>query len=70
MPMSRQMADLLGDIYPDTLFDMTQEQIAVQQPGNATVVARRVDYLTDSLFAGRADRNPRYRRASQEERAE
>jgi type IV secretion system protein VirD4 len=70
MPMSRQMADLLGDISPDTLFDMTQEQIAVQQPGNATVVARRVDYLTDSLFAGRADRNPRYRRASQEERAE
>ena len=69
MPMSRNMADLLGDISADALFDMTQEQVAVQKAGKATVVARRVDYLTDSVFAGRADRNPRCRPASRAERA-
>jgi type IV secretion system protein VirD4 len=66
-PMSQQMSELLGDITPDALFDMTPEQIAVQQGANPTVVARRVDYLTDSLFAGRADCNP-LSRASQAQR--
>ena len=68
MPMSRQMADLLGDISADTLFGMTKEHVAVQTAGHSTVVARRVDYLTDSLFAGRADINPRHRRMPETER--
>jgi type IV secretion system protein VirD4 len=68
MPMSRQMADLLGDISADTLFGMPHDQVAVQTAGHPTVVARRVDYLSDSLFAGRADANPRYPRPSIVER--
>jgi type IV secretion system protein VirD4 len=68
MPMSRQMADLMGDISADALFAMTREQVAVQTAGNLSTIARRVDYLTDSLFAGRADINPRHHRANSSER--
>jgi type IV secretion system protein VirD4 len=43
------------------LFGMTREQIAVRLAGQPTAVARRLDYLTDRLFAGKFDANPRYR---------
>jgi hypothetical protein len=62
------MADLMGDISADALFAMTREQVAVQTAGNFSTIARRVDYLTDSLFAGRADINPRHHRTDATER--
>ncbi|MGP0091242.1 MAG: TraM recognition domain-containing protein [Xanthobacteraceae bacterium] len=61
MGMSRPIADLLGDISADTLFGMTRDQIAVRMAGEPTVIARRLDYLTDGLFAGKFDANRRYR---------
>jgi type IV secretion system protein VirD4 len=60
MGMSRPMADMLGDISADALFSMTSEQIAVHVPRNPTVIARRLDYLADGLFADTFDVNPRY----------
>jgi type IV secretion system protein VirD4 len=61
MGMSRPIADLLGDVSADTLFGMTRNQLAVRMAGEPTVIARRLDYLTDSQFAGKFDPNPRYR---------
>ena len=60
MGMSRPIADMLGDISADTLFTMTSEQIALHVPRNPTVIARRLDYLEDDLFADTFDVNPRY----------
>ena len=62
MGMSRQIADLLGDITAEALFAMTGEQIAVHIARKPTVIARRLDYLKDSRFAGKFDTNPRYHR--------
>lgn len=62
MSMSRQIADMLGDISAEALFAMTGEQLAVNVARQPTVIARRLDYLGDSLFAGRFDANPRYHR--------
>ncbi|TPV99667.1 MAG: hypothetical protein USCAAHI_00879 [Beijerinckiaceae bacterium] len=61
MGMSRQIADMLGDISAETLFAMTGGQLAVHIARQPTAIARRLDYLTDSLFAGRFDANPPYR---------
>jgi hypothetical protein len=61
MGMSRPIADLLGDVSPEMLFGMTREQIAVRLAGQPTMIARRLDYLKDRLFAGKFDTNPRYR---------
>ena len=60
--MSRQIADMLGDVSAETLFAMTGGQLAVHVARKPTVIGRRLDYLRDSLFAGRFDANPRYRR--------
>jgi type IV secretion system protein VirD4 len=62
MGMSRPIADMLGDISPEALFAMRQDRIAVRIAGNQTVIARRLDYLTDRLFAGTFDANPHYHR--------
>jgi hypothetical protein len=62
MGISRPIADVLGDISAEALFTMTPEQIAVRVPRNPTLVARRLDYLADDLFADTFDANPRYRR--------
>ena len=43
---------------------MTTQQIAVRFAGRSTVIARRVDYLADQMFAGKFDLNPRYRQQS------
>ena len=61
MAMSRPIAELLGDETPEALFAMTREQIAIRMNGQRTVIARRLDYLTDRPFAGKFDANPRYR---------
>jgi type IV secretion system protein VirD4 len=60
MGMSRPIADMLGDISADALFTMTSEQIALHVPRSPTVIARRLDYLKDDLFADTFDVNPRY----------
>ncbi len=62
MGMSRQIADMLGDISAEALFAMTGEQIAVHVARKPTAIARRLDYLKDSRFAGKFDANPRYHR--------
>jgi type IV secretion system protein VirD4 len=59
--MSRPIAELLGDVSADTLYSMSRKQIAIRMAGQPTVIARRLDYLTDRLFAGTFDSNPRYR---------
>jgi type IV secretion system protein VirD4 len=61
MGMSRQIADVLGDVSADALFGMSREQVAVRLAGRQTEIARRLDYLRDALFAGKFDANPRYR---------
>lgn len=55
--MSRELADLLGDIGADELFAMDGDTIAVRQVGRRTVRSARVDYLKDDLFAGQFDRS-------------
>jgi len=40
---------------------MGREHIAIRMAGQPTVIARRLDYLSDRLFAGKFDANPRYR---------
>jgi type IV secretion system protein VirD4 len=62
MGMSCRIADVLGDISAEALFAMQQDRIAVRIAGNQTVIARRLDYLTDRLFARTFDANPHYRR--------
>ena len=39
-------------------------KMAVRFAGRSTVIARRVDYLADEMFAGKFDVNPRYRQQS------
>lgn len=58
--MSRQMADVLGDISAETLFSMGPHELAVRRAGERTRRVTRLDYLTDPDFAGRADPNPMY----------
>jgi hypothetical protein len=59
--MSRSIADVLGDVSADALFGMGREHIAIRMAGRPTIIARRLDYLTDRLYAGKFDANPRYR---------
>jgi len=58
--MSQQMAAALGDVGPDALFAMSADDIAMRQQGRRTRIVRRLDYLSDSEFAGRASPNPMY----------
>lgn len=61
MGMSSPIADMLGDVSAETLFNMTSQQLAVHIAGRPTIIGRRLDYLSDALFAGKLDENPRYR---------
>lgn len=70
MSMSRQIAEVLGDVSPDALFSMTGDQIAVHLARRPTVIGRRIDYLHDELFRSRYDANPRYRSAGDAPAAE
>lgn len=58
--MSQQMANALGDVGPDALFGMGQDEIAVRMRGQRTRIARRLDYLNDPEFGGRASPNPMF----------
>lgn len=62
LAMSRHIADLFGDIPAETLFALQHDQLALHRAGKKTEIVRRIDYLDDPLFRGRADQNPRFRR--------
>jgi len=62
MTMSQHMAQALGDITPEELNAMKRDEMAVRTEGQTTRIINRVDYLTDSLFAGRFDPHPMFRR--------
>lgn len=52
--MSRQMADLLGDVSAETLFALGPDQAALRLPGRRTEIVDRLDYLIDRELAGLA----------------
>jgi type IV secretion system protein VirD4 len=56
--MSRDLADLFGDVSAEQLFAMPEGQLAVRCAGRFTRVVGRLDYLTDGMFAGQYDANP------------
>jgi len=64
LSMSRQVADLFGDIAAETLFTLPPEQVALHRAGRNTEIVRRLDYLDDPLFRGRSDPNPRFQQAA------
>ncbi len=55
---SRQIAEILGDISAEALFGLASDQLAINRVGSPTAIARKLDYLNDSRFAGRFDPNP------------
>lgn len=57
---ARQVADPLGDVSAEMLFQMGRDELALHRAGEATVLARRLDVLHDPLFKGRHDPNPRH----------
>jgi type IV secretion system protein VirD4 len=57
--VARTVADLLGVEAREVIGLGPGEQFLLR-PGAAAEVARRVDYLTDPIFAGRFDPNPRH----------
>lgn len=62
MTMSQNMASALGDMSPEALNAMTQDELAIRTVGAKTRIINRMDYLTDPLFAGRFDPHPMFRR--------
>jgi type IV secretion system protein VirD4 len=60
--MAAPMANLFGDVGEAALIDMAQDEMAIGSAGRPTVLARKLDYLTDPMFAGRFDDNDLYRR--------
>ncbi len=64
--MSVQLAEALGDVSPDQLYQMRRDELAVKQSGQDTRILRKIDYLRDAPYAGRAAPNPLFegRRAS------
>lgn len=55
--MSKELADLLGDIPADSLFAMGRDRLAVRRSGRATEIISRIDYLSDPMFAAKFDPN-------------
>lgn len=58
--MSAGLAEMLGDVSAETLFSMRPEQVAIRTRGVPTRIGRRLDYLSDPLFSGRADPHPMF----------
>jgi len=56
---AKALAELL-DQAPGELLRMQRDQQTLLQPGEGSRLARRIDYLTDPIFAGLFDANPRY----------
>jgi type IV secretion system protein VirD4 len=61
MTMSRQMADALGDVSPQSLYRLGAQRLAVRFAGGETQILRRLDYLRDDMFCGRFSPNPMFR---------
>jgi type IV secretion system protein VirD4 len=57
---AKRVADELGDLTADELFAMTHDQIAIHRSGEPTIIARRLNYLTQERFAGKFKCNPFY----------
>ena len=57
--MAKVCADVLG-VHVDELLRLKRDSQILLRPGHGPLTCRRVDYLTDSLFRGRFDVNPRY----------
>jgi type IV secretion system protein VirD4 len=58
--MSRAMAEIFGDISEDRLASLSPRQLAVKQGSAPTRIFDRIDYLTQSPFATRAQANPMF----------
>ncbi|MBI5942281.1 MAG: type IV secretory system conjugative DNA transfer family protein [Caulobacterales bacterium] len=59
--MSKQMAEVLGDVSAEDLFAMGKGSVAVRKAGERTRIVDRVDYLDDGRLVGRAAVNPMFR---------
>ncbi len=57
--IAKEWGDLLG-MEPSLLTRLPREDAVVSVHGRGAQVVRRPDYLTDPLFAGRYDPNPRF----------
>jgi type IV secretion system protein VirD4 len=62
---AQRVAEELGDVSADQLFAMTPDQLAIHRSGEPTIIARRLNYLTQSQFAGRFAPNPYYANAAE-----
>lgn len=49
---------LFGDVSADRIFKLTNQELVLRQAGAPSIIGHKVDYLTDSLFAGKFDCNP------------
>ena len=59
--MSRQLADEgFGDVSAEALFALKQDEVMVRLRGQPSRRLRRLNYLSDPIFAGRFDANPFY----------
>jgi len=54
------MAEMMGGVKADDLRFLPAELQVTVTPGQPPMIARRPDYLTDKVFAGRFDPNPLY----------
>lgn len=57
---ARDLAEFLGLTNPLLVEGLGPEEMVVQIAGRPPVVAQRLDYLRDAMFAGRFDPNPFY----------
>lgn len=55
---SQKIAEVLGDIGAEQLFNMRPDQLAISRARQGTSIEMRLDYRTDELFKGRYDPNP------------
>lgn len=56
--MSVELSGMLGDVSADALRALQGSQAAVRTGDQDTHILRRLDYLSDEMFLGRADPNP------------
>lgn len=57
--MSKTLADAaFGDVSADAVFALGKQDAMLRMAGEATRVARKLDYLRDPMFEGRFDANP------------
>lgn len=58
LAMSNDLAGIVGDMTAGEMFAMGRDKLAIQRAGRPTEIARKLDYVTDPMFAGRFDPNP------------